>query len=51
MEGLKKKNMSAPLCLENLSDFLFDPFNLEIKLFSLKLYFIHNLVLEFQRGV
>jgi hypothetical protein len=43
--------MSAPLCLGNLSDFLFGPFSLEIKQFSLKLYFIHNLVLEFQRGV
>jgi hypothetical protein len=53
MEGLKKKkkNVSAPFCLENLSDFLFGPFSLEIKLFSLKFYFIHNLILEFQRGV
>jgi hypothetical protein len=48
--GLKKKQIvSAPLCLVILTNFLFDPFSLEMKLFGTKLYFTCILVHEFEK--
>jgi len=48
-EALNKKIVSAPLCLMILTNFLFGPFSLEIKLFGTKLYFTCILVHEFEK--
>jgi len=42
--------VSTPLCLVILTNFLFGPFSLEMKLFGTKLYFTCILVLDFEKG-
>jgi hypothetical protein len=41
--------VSPPPCLVILTNFLFGPFSLEMKLFDTKLYFTCILVLEFEK--
>jgi hypothetical protein len=42
--------LSTPLCLVILTNFVFAPFSLEIKLFGTKIYFTCILILEFEKG-
>jgi len=41
--------VSAPLCIEILTNFIFGAFSFELKLFDIKLYFTYNLVFDFEK--